>query len=144
VKLVKLRLRYEQAWSLPDVYLFTANNVRTKAGKLVMGAGAAKAVRNAYPGIDLRIPVDALVTYAEVKPGSGQWIGRFQVKHHWKDAAELELIKRSSQLLSSHAKQRPNVQFHLNAPGVGNGQLLWADVDPLLQILPDNVSVYLC
>jgi hypothetical protein len=124
VKLVNQRLNYEKAWSLPDVYLFTGNAIRTKAGKLVMGAGAAKVVRDTYPGIDLRIPVNAPVTYAEVTPGSGQWIGRFQVKQHWKDAAELGLIQCSAQILSGHAQRRPNVQFHLNAPGVGNGRLL--------------------
>ena len=143
-RIVRQHLDYVQRWSLPDVYLFTANAIRTRDGRLVMGAGAAKAVRDAYPGIDSRIPLNSPVTYVEVTPGSNQWLGRFQVKHHWKDAADLELIAQSAEILARHATLRPNVQFHLNAPGVGNGRLQWADVQPLLTRLPENVAIYLC
>lgn len=140
--LVHNRLDYAIAWQMPDVYLFTANAIRTRDGRLVMGAGAAKQVRDSYPGIDRQIPIDKPVTYVEVSPG--QWLGRFQVKDHWQDAARLDLIEQSARILAAHAIKRPNVRFHLNAPGVGNGRLSWTEVFPLLQALPSNVLVYLC
>lgn len=140
-RIIHSRLDYGTPWRLPDVYLFTGNPIRRSDGALVMGRGAARAVRDAYPGIDRRIRTDRPVTYSLVAPD--QWIGWFQVKHHWQQPADLALIQQSAELLASQAAQRPHIRFHLNAPGIGNGQLDWAEVEPLLAPLPDNVSIYI-
>lgn len=134
-------LDYTQPWALPDVYLFTGNPIRRADGAIVMGRGAARVVRDAYPGIDKRISTDKPVTYTEITPG--QWIGWFQVKAHWRDPADLRLIQASTELLTRQAAARPAVTFHLNAPGVGNGRLSWDQVEQILASAPDNVVCYL-
>ena len=139
MKLIHGLLDYTD-WQLPDVYLFTGNPVRNRFGEVVMGRGAALAVKRAYPGIGKHITTDRPVTWYEISPG--KWIGWFQVKHHWRQDASLDLIRRSARYLGAIAEKRPEQRFHLNCPGTGNGRLDWADVEPVLQCMPDNVLVY--
>ena len=143
MRTIQHRLDYATRWSLPDVYLFTGNPVRNARGGVVMGRGAARQVRDAYPGLDLLIKTHKPVTFVEVPGGDQQYIGWFQVKHHWRDPADLPLISASADMLASIAGTRQHVTFHLNAPGIGNGKLAWDDVLPVLQHLPDNVLIYL-
>lgn len=145
--LMKERLNYGQPWALPDVYLFTGNPVKRRDGAIVMGRGAARQVRDAYPGVDRRFgalmePGRRLV-WLELAPR--QHLGWLQVKHHWRDAADLELIRDSLSRLAALCRARPRVTFHLNAPGCGNGGLDWErDIEPLCEeLLPDNAVVYL-
>ena len=140
MRLVDSLLDYTRPWSLPDVYLFTGNPVRRHDGALVMGRGAARCVRDAYPGIDKLIPTDAPVTFTEVRPE--QFIGWFKVKDHWAAPAKLDLIEASAEYLARIARARPGRTFHLNAPGIGNGGLSWSAVSPALACLPGNVLVY--
>lgn len=138
------RLDYGSPWSLPNVYLFTGNPVRRRDGAIVMGRGAARQVRDTYPGVDRKLGEQMNgkpLVYVLIKPG--QVLGWFQVKHHWQQPADLKLIASATELLRQHATRRQEVFFHLNAPGVGNGRLSWDDVEPILRALPDNVLVYL-
>lgn len=139
-QIVDSLLDYGTPWALPDVYLFTGNPVRRADGGIVMGRGAARQVRDCYPGLDKRIKTRRPVDFTEIT--AGQWIGWFQVKHHWKEPADIKLIDISAQLLETIADGKPHLRFHLNAPGIGNGRLRWADVEPVLQFLPDNVLIY--
>lgn len=148
MKLIKQRLDYGTPWSMPDIYLFTGNAIRNKHGALVMGAGAAKAVRDAYPGIDKAvITSEAGLAFTAIPESCGgqsdQWLGWFQTKRHWRSKAEVKLIKETSFRLARLAKHRPEVTFHLNAPGVGAGGLSWSQVEPIISQCPDNVHVYL-
>lgn len=143
MKLIHHRLDYAKPWSLPDVYLFTGNPIRNARGGVVMGRGAALQVRDTYPGIDQLIRTHKPVTFTAIPSGNQQYIGWFQVKHHWRDPADLRLIRASADMLANIAAARQHVTFHLNAPGIGNGKLSWADVQPALQTLPDNVLIYL-
>lgn len=137
------RLDYSKPWSLPDVYLFTANPIRNKQGALVMGRGAALAVKTSYPEVPYQIKANAPVSWYCIDQSKRQWIGAFLVKSHWRKPAELPIIYRSVERLLSCAKQQSSYRFHVNAPGVGNGKLQWDDVEPLLASLPDNVIIYL-
>ena len=53
MKLVHDKLYYTVGWTLPEVFLFTGNPVIKKNGAIVMGRGAAREIRDHYPGIDL-------------------------------------------------------------------------------------------
>lgn len=119
---------------------FTGNNTKRYGGRLVMGVGAAKQVRDSYPGIDGKITTDKPVTFTSIT--EAQIIGWFQVKSYWHQPADLKLIKESAALLSYYALQRPDLVFHLNAPGVGYGSLDWGTVYGVIQHMPDNVLVY--
>jgi hypothetical protein len=130
--------------------MFTGNKTIKQNGALVMGRGAAKEVRDSYPGIDKLIKCDQPVTFVKVPPkfpqlpefALDQYLGYFCVKDHYAESADIALIEESVQLLTKHALRLKQVTFHLNYPGIGAGRLSIADVQWILEPLPDNVWVY--
>ena len=140
-------LHYSKAWSLPDVYLFTGNATVKNNGAIVMGRGAAREVRDSWPGVDKAFGVliherqpHERVIMAEIAPN--QILGWFQVKHNWYEAASLDLIEGSVRSLTVRALTCTDVKYHLNYPGIGNGGLTVSEVEPVISQLPDNVIVY--
>lgn len=146
MKVVHRLLDYSRQWRLPHLALFTGNPVVKANGALVMGRGAAKMVRDTYPGIDLRFgqaikaKPDARVLWLHLD--DGQYIGWFKVKHHWQSDADITLINESALVLAHQAQANPHLTFHMNYPGVGNGKLDEERVAPILAGLPDNVWLY--
>lgn len=67
--------------------------------------------------------------------------GIFQVKVHFRQRAELELIYRSGELLKDYCYHNPDTQIRMNYPGIGCGHLPRAKVEPVLAYLPDNVTI---
>jgi hypothetical protein len=128
-----------------DYFVITTNAIIKRNGAVVMGAGIAKQMRDKYPGIDVEI---GKRIKAECGSGGeyglllGNKVGAFQVKHHYKDMANLYLIKMAATSLEQEARANPDKTYALNYPGIGNGGLApWA-VAPLLQNLPDNVQIW--
>jgi hypothetical protein len=67
----------------------------------------------------------------------------FQVKNHYRDLARLDLIESAVRMLDNTARRlRPKDSYSLNFPGIGNGGLPRSAVLPLLQVLPDNITVW--
>ena len=146
MKLINQLLDYTQRWTLPAVFLFTGNPVVKQNGAIVMGRGAAKQVRDFYPGIDIRFgngikefPNHHLLW---VSLHEDQHLGWFKVKNHWQSPAEISLIEESSRQLGDIATRYPDKTFHMNYPGVGNGRLHIDQVRGILTALPDNVLIY--
>ncbi len=142
MKLVKGQLFESDA----NIIMVTGNSYLRQDGAVVMGRGAAKQLRDSVPGID-----QAFGLAIKSKPNpygivsavmGGRMYGLFQVKHHFKDDAQLDLIQHSVTLLAAYATKYPNVTIAMNFPGIGWGRLSYESVLPLLQSLPDNVSVY--
>jgi hypothetical protein len=77
---------------------------------------------------------------------SGRWpqarVGAFRVKRHWVSRASLSLIRKATQTLKAWAEERPDVEIHLNMPGVGSGRRSLKEVLPIVEVLPDNVHVW--
>ena len=146
MKLIHSLLNYNRAWELPNIYIFTGNSIIKHNGAIVMGRGAAKQVRDTYPGIDKKLGkhINALPDsyYLEVSIKAKQYIGWFKVKNHWQQPADLDLIALSTLALINHAKAYPIHTYHINFPGVGNGKLSDTQVMPIIEKLPDNVIVY--
>jgi hypothetical protein len=147
MKLIKGLLDYSTPWTLPNVYLFTGNPISRKDGALVMGRGAAKMVRDFMPRVPFlmakKITENSRVIFTGCGLGNpAQYIGWFKVKEHWHDPALPYLIKESAMVLTHIAINRPDITFHMNMPGIGNGRLDIDTVHPLLQALPDNVLIY--
>lgn len=146
MKLVNRLLDYSKPWEIPHIVLFTGNSVIKQNGANVMGRGAAKQIRDTYPGIDqifgnlISKAENPNVIWTAIKPQ--QWLGWFKVKHHWMEEASLELIQASTTNLRILAETRPQYTFHMNYPGIGNGKLSVKDVEPILSTLPDNVWIY--
>jgi hypothetical protein len=150
MKLIHGLLNYADSWAEDQVYLFTGNSVIKNNGAIVMGRGAAKQVRDTYPGIDKAFgtaignePSLHVLVLQRRNPRMGSIkIGWFKVKHHWADNAEPALIAESATRLAALAEEHPELTWHMNYPGIGNGGLTVADVSNLLEILPDNVLIY--
>lgn len=144
--LVNKRLTYPRGLVGNNIYMFTANSVVNGSGKLVMGRGCAKTVRDTYLGIDKLFGdvIDNMSKFGVkfVKHDS-QWIGAFQTKYNWQDPSPLELVEYSVFRLAKIASVRPEYAFHLPFPAISNGGQSVDDVLPMLQVLPDNVIVYL-
>jgi len=135
-----------------DVVLVTTNAFIKTNGKLVMGRGAAHQMMLRYPWTQLEFgrmvefharthqnePYGVLISPMRVKPR----LGIFQVKRHYSDAADLGLIAYSVSVLTEYAHMHPTTSIAMNYPGIGNGRLRQADVEPLLKALPDNVEVW--
>lgn len=145
-----MRFRQGDMWSVwgsVDLFLVTTNATLTQAGKLVMGRGIARQARDRFPGLDLVLG-DA-IDIAGPDYGllvSFYWpaakLGCFQVKRHWADRADLDLIARSVQDLSNWCSEHPSATVALNFPGIGNGRLEVNDVLPLVKGLPNTVQIW--
>ena len=73
----------------------------------------------------------------------GTLIGAFQVKRHYRQAADLEIIRYSAEHLAIRAGDFPRIA--LNMPGTGYGRRSESEVVPILDavlgVLP-NVFIY--
>lgn len=137
-------------WSildLTDYFIFTGNSYIRTDGALVMGRGMAQKVRDKWPGIDKTIGHEIthlsryLIVIENYFPMTTK-IGAFQVKYHFKDKAELNLIHQSTTLLAHLANDVPDKRFDMNFPGIGNGRLDYTDVITIIRELPDNVHIW--
>lgn len=149
MKIVDGLLDYLKPWATPDLYLFTGNRYITAKGKLVMGRGAALQCRDTYLGVDKDLADK--ISKGELSPNyfvkftqldKDQYLGVFQVKNNFADKAELEIIKRSTKILTQYAIKKPHLNFHMNFPGIGYGGLPYESILPIMQELPDNVILY--
>lgn len=147
-----MKIVYENLWKDPRVndgrglIAVTTNNIIKHDGALVMGGGAAKQAGDHIPGIQyeagrmigsldygfmvVREPTDATVGF-----------GVFQTKRDCREPSVLSLIERSVDDLWAFALFNPTIEIRLNFPGIGLGGLTADDVTPLLERLPDNVTI---
>ncbi len=163
MKLAKGDMLSPENWDAADLVLITANaTVIYSSNKLVMGAGIAKQIKNAFPGIDKRMArwIDVEIykfshswyrgqhwkvyfPYHLLTPGlSEEKIGLFQVKDKYWQPARLDLIKESTRQLNTWLLEHPMATVHLNYPGIGFGKLSKVQVLPIIEALPDNVVVW--
>ena len=134
-------------WSVfdsTDIFMITTNPIRRKDGGVVMGRGIALEAKTKFPSL----PYD-FGSMLEKYPNNIGLIGHynytriywFMVKHHWRDNADLDVIKKSVDELLG-LLEWSDERVDLNFPGIGNGKLKREDVLPLLQRLPDTVHVW--
>ena len=130
-----------------DHFIITTNAIVKRNGALVMGAGIARQVRDTYPGVDVECgQAIERAQYPDQQYGLllnvGGKLGLFQVKRHYKDVADINLIHYSTQMLYNHATLHPDLTYAMNFPGIGNGKLAYDDVKPWTDSLPNNVQVW--
>lgn len=145
MQLVNELLDYSVHHDSNIVHLFTGNSVIKSNGALVMGAGVAKVVRDLYPGIDIMFGNQIShygYYYVLFTSYEGKTIGVFQTKVNYRDKTPLSLLKTSVNALGSFAHSNSNMEFHMNYPAIGHGQLLYEDVRGIVEELPDNVYLY--
>lgn len=152
----KMKLAVGNLFSSHDDYIFvTTNSFVKKNGNLVMGRGAALELARLRPdvpsifgGAVLHLCGNlgkygvfwSLIRYDAVSP----FYGAFQVKYNWYENADLELIRFSTEELNRHVQGvLEGSTISVNFPGIGNGNLKYEDVLPIIEILPDNVTFYI-
>lgn len=133
-----------------DAFCITTNSYIRNDGELVMGRGIAKIANKTLNGLSKALgrkieeKCGHLGTYG-VLPSNRKNIDKmvaFQVKTHFKEDADLDLIKASTEGLSRMAEKYPYKRFDLNFPGVGNGGRSKGEVAPIIKTLPDNVNIW--
>ena len=145
MRIIEGILDYTKKWTFPDVYLFTGNPVKKNNGAIVMGRGAAKMVRDFYPGIDQefgRLIKDGSDRLRFHVISEGQELGWFCVKDHWAANANAVIVYESAVALRDIARKFPHITFHMNFPAIGNGHLDFIQVREICKVLPDNVLLY--
>ena len=149
-----MQLRKGNMWDTPaDVYVVTGNATIKANGAVVMGRGAALECKIRFPKCDLyfgaAIQSDIsylrgmhyrLVTTTAFPPAV---LGLLQVKRHFKDMADLDLIANSSESLRQYALTiwKDNT-ISMNFPGIGWGHRGRDEVMPIITRLPDNVTIW--
>ena len=145
-----MKLAQGDMWSVydqADLFLVTTNSVLNRHGALVMGAGIARQTKERFPGLDAALGNDVVQagdTYGLLV--SPRWptakLGAFQTKVRWHDPASMELISFSTSKLLTWCRAHSTARVHLNMPGVGLGGLSREEVLPILETLPDTVTVW--
>ncbi len=63
------------------------------------------------------------------------------MKYAWMDEADVSLIAYSCASLKNYLGQHPGLRVRMNYPGVGNGGLTYAQVEPVLSGIKDMVTI---
>jgi len=133
-----------EMFNAPGLKIVTTNSFLSKDKRLVMGRGAAWTLLTRVPDIDSifgRMILDTcghLGTYGLLMYGK---YGAAQVKYHFRNKANIDLIAFSMAFLADEAKTNRYI-YNINYPGIGSGGLSKEEVKPLLDNLPDNVYVW--
>lgn len=130
-----------------SVLLITTNAVKSKDGRLVMGAGLALEAKKKYPWLPLKL--GNLINKKEYnliifpfEEDSLCYLGALQTKYHWRNKSPGDLVARSVKALSDKAEVLPKFSFHCGMPGVGNGGLDFDFSKSLTTSCPDNVTFW--
>ena len=131
-------------WDYPaDFICIPTNGVINKDGLAIMGLGIAKQATLIYPWVRRKLGrnIKDYGNHTKIISTYSPLIS-FPTKHHWKEKADLTLIKRSAlELKNIIYLYEQEYIYVLPRPGCGAGHLSWDDVKPVIEFLPDNVNV---
>lgn len=135
-------LRRGDLMHVQGVRFFTANSYVRKDGALAMGAGLAKQVKKQFPALPKYFgqKIPHLGCYHLIAPHPVYLWGALQTKVHWRSNSPLSLVHESINALHEYAVSHTG-RIYVNMPGVGLGGLDWDTVYPIVETLPDNVTV---
>lgn len=139
---------YGDLWQYPaDALVLTTNGQLAGDGALVMGAGCAKQAKERFPtlpylaGARVREHGNHVFVFDPAEHGLAfdKAIVSFPVKEHWRDPAELRLIRRSVAELLAIVNYTGWRQVVVPRPGAGHGGRDYeTEVRPLLADLWDD------
>jgi len=133
-----------------DFFCITTNSYIRKNGALAMGRGVALEAKNRFPKLPFIFGkrIKHMSEYYLIDSFENKLLEEktrimaFQVKTHYLDNAEHELIRKSTEELAKLAKTFSKKRFDLNFPGIGYGRLTEKEVLPIIETLPDNVNIW--
>lgn len=152
--------KYGDMFKAEGILIVTTNATIKKNGALVMGRGAARQMRDTYYDCDKDFGKKieyikcswntsnkkyGLIIYNHFDyddERTFRTLGIFQVKYHYKDMADLNLIEFSTKKLEEYVVYNPHLIFNLNYPGIGNGGRTIEEIEPIIKILPDNIHIW--
>ncbi len=137
-KLLDYSLKYKKS----DVLFFTANQVVKHNGELVMGAGNAKAARDAIRGSAMAFGEQLMGRRLLILKVGKVKLGALVTKVHFRDSSDLKFVIKSINKLRKHANNNPEVTYHVPYPAIGFGGLTKSQLDVHVSRLPDNVLIY--
>ncbi len=153
-----MRIQVGDMWTAyddADLFVITTNGIITKDYRLVMGRGIALQAKERLPDIDLvlgseistnfhRVEAKGAFLYGFLPPKywPREKFGCLQVKYRWYESANVALIEFSVRKLRHWLNDHPDASVHMNYPGIGNGHLTQEAVRPIIEVLPDNVTVW--
>lgn len=125
-----------------EVHGITTNGALRKDGACVMGRGCAAQAKERYPGIEYKLG-ERIRQYGNrcfyMRYQLFDAILTFPVKHHWREKADIELIKKSCGEAMEMADRFGWHTVVLPRPGCGNGGLdYYEDVLPEIALLLDD------
>jgi len=129
---------------VPGIKIVTACSYLTVEHTLFMGRGLARELKVLVPGID--------GIFGRMLLSNGGHLGRYglmiyerwgvlQVRRHYDEKADLDLIAFSLERLKSFAEETEYI-INLEYPGIAEGELTKEEIGPILRGLPDNVYVW--
>jgi hypothetical protein len=125
----------------PDVLVCTVNQVTKLDGRLVMGAGIAKAFRDRYSGLDAewgaltKFKKSGILVSWNFMP---QVLVGLPTKYDWKDPSDKRLIKRSLTQLVEFVDYCGMKSVLMTRPGCGHGGFKWPEIKPLFKGFDDR------
>lgn len=126
----------------------TTNGILRKDGACVMGRGVAREAAERDVSVPYLLGTAIKRAGNHVAILAAKRLISYPVKRHWRDPADLALIRRSAAELVTaiHAYNDtgpvPITRLYLVRPGCGNGRLRWADVKHVIApILPDWITI---
>lgn len=135
--------------------VFITTNAKVTNGKLAMGAGIAKTASDTFPelpelfGKQIKFILDKKsndtygIAFVNDVNKQRHKIAAFQTKGtNPYDISDIRLIRYATECLIDYAMNRPDLRIALNYPGIGLGQLNKSDVEPIVKMLPDNVTIW--
>ena len=146
----KIDILSDEVLKNADAICFTSNGiVSKKTGKLVMGAGVAKAFTDRFPTIDCSagFKVDDNGNICQRVSGYFNEHGNYSVvafptKSHWRNPSDIDLIKKSAVELMELIESNKWETVYLPRPGCNHGKLSWSDVKIEIEsILDDRVII---
>lgn len=130
-----------------DAICFTSNGILRQNGRLVMGAGVAKAFRDYFRDLDLSAGkavnragniCQIILEVSPIQLDKVVSIVAFPTKHDWRDNSDPVLIRQSAKQLRELANLNSWKQVYLPRPGCRNGKLSWRDIKPVLEEILDD------
>jgi len=123
-----------------DAICITTNGFIKRNGEAVMGRGCAREADERWKCA--KEVGDILKEYGNnvhiLRHGIPHTVVIFPVKYHWRQKADLILIKRSTQQLVELADRLHWKRIVVPRPGCGNGGLRWEVVKPVLEPILDD------
>lgn len=130
-------------WSYPAEFRGISTNGSVNAqGKAVMGRGCALEATIRYPSLATELAERIKRQGNRVHYFDKYALFSLPVKYKWNEKADLKLIKDTVDELDHLMKNAfQGQEIVVPRLGCGNGGLEWIEVEPLMQVLPNNVCV---